>query len=296
MAESFSSVRPEAVRLGMRPGLVPVTLQVYRNTDTRPSPCVGDALPTEGGPSSVAFRRRCGWFSVYSARALTPGMRGSAHSARTIPSNCRNGRTDTTVSCTPAWSGMKRAWPIVVLIATLAVAGLCDVSRATARPETPRADHVTIVLAPYLTWADVTATTTPNLWRMAEQGAVGAVNSRARFAGFGGARIADRSRARAVSWGVGPARLLGVGCVQRDRDGGGFPDCRGGIPSRLRRRNGRGAPDVSGAARHAANSTTPTRPASVLGSLGQAVRDANGLTAAVGNSDSGLAEQARRAH
>ncbi len=184
---------------------------------------------------------------------------------------------------------MKRAWPILVLIATLAVAGLCDVSRATARPETPRADHVTIVLAPYLTWADVTATTTPNLWRMAEQGAVGVVNSRARFRdsvepaspieaalglSAGAGAQPDFSALAAYNATETVAGSQTAEEVYRHVFGGGMDGAHLtylGLPA-TQELNDTYAPGV------------------VLGSLGQAVRDANGLTAAVGNSDSGLAD------
>ena len=182
---------------------------------------------------------------------------------------------------------MKRAWPIVVLAAMLVVAGLSDARAATAKSSTPSARRVTIVLAPYLTWDDVTATSTPNLWRLAEKGAVGAINSRSRVREPGqpaspiegalglsagavaqpeflamaaynatetveGSQTAEMVYRRVFGTGMGGARLtyLGLPATQQSNDAK--------------------APGV------------------VIGSLGQAVRDANGLTAAVGNSDSGV--------
>lgn len=42
------------------------------------------------------------------------------------------------------------------------------------------AERVVIVLAPYLTWDDVTPTSTPTIWSLAQRGAVGDINARSR--------------------------------------------------------------------------------------------------------------------
>jgi hypothetical protein len=184
---------------------------------------------------------------------------------------------------------MKRAWPIAVLIATLAVAGLCDASAAVASASTPQAQHVTIILAPYLTWDDVSAASTPNLWRMAEKGSIGAVNARSR----------TRESGQPASPIEGALWLSAGAWVQPDFSAMAAYNARETVVASqtaeivYRRIFGRGM-DGAQMAYLGLPSTQQLNDAKsldvVLGSLGQAVRDANGLTAAVGNSDAGLAE------
>ncbi len=193
---------------------------------------------------------------------------------------------------------MTRAWPIVALIATLAVAGLVDAPRAVASTSTPSAQHVTIVLAPYLTWADVTATSTPNLWRLAEKGAVGSVNARSRMRepgqpaspvesalGLSAGAWAQPEFSAAAAYNATEtvAGNQTAEDIYRTVFGDGMNGAQIaylGLPATQQVNDAKGA-DI------------------VVGSLGQAVRDANGLTAAVGNSDSwtgaGQAKPARPA-
>ena len=184
---------------------------------------------------------------------------------------------------------MKRAWPIAVLVAMLAVAGLSDASPAfaSASPVAPRVEHVTIVLAPYLTWSDVTPTSTPNLWRMAEKGAIGAVNSRSRVRepGQPASPVEGALGLSAGAWAQPDFLAMAAynatetveasetaQAVYRRVFGAGMDGAQIGylgLPATQQLQGG----SSSGA---------------VLGSLGQAVLDANGLTAAVGNSDAGV--------
>jgi len=188
---------------------------------------------------------------------------------------------------------MKRAWPIAALVAMVAVAALGHTPRAAAAPATPAAGRVTIVLAPYLTWTDVTATSTPILWRMAEKGAVGAVNARSRLREPGGpaSPIESALMLSAGAWvRPEPSAMAAFNAtepvsgsqtcesVYAQVFGGGMGASRIaylGQPAQARPRG-----DVTGS--------------DDVGSLGQAVRDAGGLTAAVGNSDTGTDAGAAR--
>jgi hypothetical protein len=73
-------------------------------------------------------------------------------------------------------SRMRRLLATAAFVAALAAAWL-PTPFANAQPQTPR---VVVVLAPYLTWEDVTPTSTPTLWTMAHEGAVGDINARSR--------------------------------------------------------------------------------------------------------------------
>ncbi len=71
---------------------------------------------------------------------------------------------------------MRRLLATATLIAAIAAAWL-PVTHALAQPTSKR---VVIVLAPYLNWEDVTPTSTPTIWALADSGAIGAINSRSR--------------------------------------------------------------------------------------------------------------------
>ena len=175
---------------------------------------------------------------------------------------------------------MKRAWPIVVLIAGLVSAWLVGGQCAFAAAQTPTAEHVTIVLAPYLQFSDVTPQATPNLWRLAQNGAVGAVNarSRTREEGEPASPIESALVLTSGAWaqpdfsamaafnatesvvGTETASAVYERVFGHTMDGAQIGYL--GLPATQRLNDS----NTSGA---------------VLGTLGQAVRDANGLTAAV---------------
>jgi len=77
---------------------------------------------------------------------------------------------------------MKRAWPIIATIAALTAACLASApaKAQSASPTQPPIHQVTLVLAPYLTWGDISPTSTPTLWRLAQTGALASVNARSR--------------------------------------------------------------------------------------------------------------------
>ncbi|TLM97521.1 MAG: hypothetical protein FDZ75_04335, partial [Actinobacteria bacterium] len=100
---------------------------------------------------------------------------------------------------------MRRRIATALLLATCVV-GLLP-TPLSAKPA-PQVRRVVIVLAPYLTWEDVNATSTPTIWSLAEKGAVGNVNarSRAREAGEPATPLEGALTISAGSWAV-PAPL-----------------------------------------------------------------------------------------
>ena len=187
---------------------------------------------------------------------------------------------------------MKRAWPIGATVVVLIAAWLATspairstVQAAPARASA-RVKTVTLVLAPYLTWGDISPTATPALMRLAEQGAVANINARshARQQGQPAAPIECALAISAGAWAVpqwsAPAAFdatepfpgggTGADAYRRvfGRDLGSAPIAYLGQPM-TQRANDVASLDVE------------------LGTLGQAVRDAGGLTAAIGNSDTG---------
>lgn len=180
---------------------------------------------------------------------------------------------------------MKRVRLTIVLATALVVGSLCATPAALAQGSPSQ--RVTVVLAPYLTWEDLTATSTPTLWRMASEGAMGGINARSRVRESGkppspvegalsissGAwAIPDFSAASAFNADESVEGSQTAAAVYRRVFGGSMDGARIGylgLPSAVR-----------------LNETKAT--GAVLGTLGQAVRDASGLTAAIGNSDIGV--------
>jgi hypothetical protein len=73
---------------------------------------------------------------------------------------------------------IRRIVPYLLVVLTLA-AGLAALSMRPATADTKRsADYVVMVGIPGLRWEDVTATGTPNLWRLAEHGSIGSLSVR----------------------------------------------------------------------------------------------------------------------
>jgi len=181
---------------------------------------------------------------------------------------------------------MKRAWPIAALIAMLAVAAIADAPRAMAAPATRKAQRVTIVLAPYLEWSDVTATSTPNLWGMVQSGAVGAVNARSRVKepSEPASPVEGALMLSAGAWVKPDFTAMAAFNATETAEGS---QTAAAVYAQV---FGRGMDDARLAylgqpAQVQATGATPS--GSLLGLLGQSVRDANGLTAAIGNSDVG---------
>lgn len=173
------------------------------------------------------------------------------------------------------------------LLATAAiVAALCAAVLPTPQVSAAqRPRQVVVVLAPYLTWEDVTATSTPTMWRIARDGAVGDINarSRTRQAGEPASPLEGALTISAGSWAV---RSIGAAAAflyseryEVDTAADAFRRTTGeqvgenrivflGMPA-TQRENDKRATEV------------------VLGTLGSAVREHGGTTIAIGNSDVG---------
>lgn len=181
---------------------------------------------------------------------------------------------------------MKRAVPIVLLAVVFAAAGGATIAAARASAATT-SPQVTIVLAPYLTWSEVTPETTPVLWRLAGSGAAGNVPARAHVpeaneppSPLEGALTLSAGNWATPDYGAPAAfnatETLGpvtAADAFREQTGGGMGSSAIaylGLEDTLR-------------------ANTPSAADTVLGTLGEAVRRAGGRTAAVGNSDSGEA-------
>jgi hypothetical protein len=138
-----------------------------------------------------------------------------------------------------------------LLLAVALLTPAARASAATAASVSPaRADTVVVILTPFLTWDDLSATNAPELRRLAEKGAIGNMNSLTGDSRWptvvGGALTLSASR-----WTAGPL----------------------GVPA---------TPERIGAIR-AANADSLNPPD--IGALGEALHAAGLLTAAVGNSD-----------
>jgi hypothetical protein len=137
---------------------------------------------------------------------------------------------------------------VVVASSLLAPAAASAAFQGSSRPPTSRA--IVVVLSPFLTWNDLSPARTPNLWSLAENGAVGNMNSITNDLGWptaaGGALTLSASR-----WAAGP-----IGSAAE--------------PSNL-------------AAARAANADSLAPPD--LGALGAVIRESGLKTAAVGNGD-----------
>ncbi len=178
---------------------------------------------------------------------------------------------------------MRRLLITVAVLAAIAAGCLATTSSASAAAS---GEHsVVLILAPYLDWADISATSTPAIWSLAEDGAVGAVNarSRARQSGERGSPLEGALSISAGSWAVAHSLAPAAYSVNERYEVGtaaeAFQRTTGemvgeqrvvflGMPM-TQRLNDERSYETS------------------LGTLGQAVVEAGGLTAAIGNSDVG---------
>jgi hypothetical protein len=183
---------------------------------------------------------------------------------------------------------MKRVWPIVATIAALTAACLATATTyASASDSTgPPARQVTLVLAPYLTWGDISPTSTPAIWRLAENGALAGVNARSRVRepGQGATPIEGALAISAGAWALPEWSAQPAYTATEPVAGGTAADAYQRIfgasmdPARIAylglpltaRANDKGSVDI------------------LLGTLGGTIREAGGLTAAIGNSDIGF--------
>ncbi len=183
---------------------------------------------------------------------------------------------------------MRRIPCIAAFVLALVAAPLLT---STAHAQ-PAARRVVVVLAPYLTWDDVTPTSTPTIWALAERGAIGDINarSRAREAGEPSSPLEGALTISAGAWAVPAVDAPSAFSVKERYEVGtaaeAFNRATGkevggshivflGMPM-TQRENAKRSFEV------------------VLGTLGEAIKKAGGATAAVGNSDIGYATGEQR--
>lgn len=156
---------------------------------------------------------------------------------------------------------------------------------ATVGLAQPKSRRVVIVLAPYLTWSDLTPTSTPTIWSLAEEGALGAINarSRAREPGEPSSPLEGALTISAGAWAV-PSYSAAAAFETDERYEVGT------AAEAFRRTTGEQVGDnrivflgMPVTQRKNAERSFEV----VLGTLGQSVEAAGGVTAAVGNSDVG---------
>ncbi len=178
---------------------------------------------------------------------------------------------------------MKRVLLASALVGMLTF-GLVAAPSANAETQPSR---VILILVPNLRWEDISATSTPELFGLANDGAVGDINSRSRTReeGITESPLEGALSISAGSWAA-PAPLAPAAYVLTEGYEGGT------AAEGYRRIMGRG----SGYSKIAFLGLPMTQrfndELSVgvrLGTLGQAIVEAGGSTAAVGNSDAGVA-------
>lgn len=177
---------------------------------------------------------------------------------------------------------MKRRLALIALIvATASLAWF--VSSSSAVPAA--SERVVIVLAPYLSWSDIDAHSTPTLWRLAENGAVGDVNARSR-AREGDEPPSPLEGALGISSGAWAVPDFDAPAAYNIEE----PYEVGTAAEAFRRMTGEqvGQNRIVFLGYPMTQRTNAERgPEAVLGTLGQAVEANGGMTAAVGNSDVG---------
>lgn len=186
---------------------------------------------------------------------------------------------------------MRRAYGIAALLAAIAAVWVSLPQQAPAVSVAP-SRHAVLVIAPYLTWSDITPTSTPTLWRLASEGAVGDVNARSRVREQreaaspieGALSISTGSWAvqvqdAAAAYGVHERYEIGTAAeAYRRATGGQVGDNKMvflGLPM-TERLNAERSYEI------------------VLGTLGQSIESAGGVTAAIGNSDVGYTSGEQR--
>lgn len=179
---------------------------------------------------------------------------------------------------------MKRVLTMMLVAAAFALACSATVGTAHAASSSS-APRVTIVIATGLSWADITPTATPTLWRLAETGAAGNVNARLRKREEGeSASPSALEGALDISAGNWATPDFDAGAAYNATESVGVISAG----EMFRRLTGQSVASstigFTGMPMTLAANTDPEAVV-VVGTLGQAVRNAGGLTGAIGNSD-----------
>lgn len=191
-------------------------------------------------------------------------------------------------------AAMKRLtiFAIVAVLVLGLVAPLSASALVQGRQAAPRASRVVLILAPYVLWEDISEENTPSLWAAVQDGAIGGVNSRSRTKEEdGGPSVLEgaltiSSGAWALPDNAGYAAYDVRERFEYDSAGEAFERLTGTAVGEYQSVY-LGAPSTE--LMNAANSYEIE-----LGSLGQAIEDAGGTTAALGNSDLGYSTNVSR--
>ncbi|MBI5230989.1 MAG: hypothetical protein HY876_02365 [Coriobacteriales bacterium] len=192
-----------------------------------------------------------------------------------------------------------------VLLAALMVVTLCAWPGAATAAQAPSQDspkvrEITVVLAPYVTWDDITPKNTPTLWKLASSGAIANVNARSRAASVG-LRPSPLDGPLTLSAGLwstpAPAALPAVAATEAVGTETGEEAYQAVFGTPWPQRPAAGLPKASMAylglpATERFQDDRSIRAAN--GALGQAIVDAGGATAAVGNADLGVGNGVER--
>lgn len=176
---------------------------------------------------------------------------------------------------------MKR---LIIGILALAMSTVCLVP-ARAAEEAPPSRRVVVVLAPYLQWSDITAEAAPAMTKLGEAGAVGNLNTRSRGRLVSvSSPIQGALTLSAGSWAADDVRAAAAYDSSEYYEGGTAAEAF----LRVTGTDSDGAEIVYLGMPRAQRFNAQAETLAVkLGALGQAVVDAGGATAAIGNSDSG---------
>ena len=190
---------------------------------------------------------------------------------------------------------MKRLATLAALAATTLVLVLPLTASGAVSGRTPAApaSRVVLILAPYVVWDDITAETTPAIWGAVERDAVGNLNSRSRTKEEGGGPsvVEGALTISSGAWTLPDSEAYaGYDVHERfefDSAGEAFERLTG-VPA------GKNAIVYLGGPSTSLKNESDNAYDVVLGSLGQAVIDAGGATAAIGNSDLGYSSNVSR--
>ncbi len=176
---------------------------------------------------------------------------------------------------------MRRLLLILALVAAVLPWWPSEAAHAATSP----ARRVIIVLAPYLMWDDITPTSTPTIWSLADAGALGDINarSRARVAGEPSSPLEGALTISAGAWAVPSYSAAAAYSVFERYEGGTAAEAFERTTGDLAGRN-----HVVYLGLPMSQRVNAERSFEIaLGVLGEAIEDAGGVTAAVGNSDVG---------
>lgn len=181
---------------------------------------------------------------------------------------------------------MKRC--VRICVAAVMIAALFVPAASPAFAQTTAAlesGRVVLILAPYLHWNDIAGGRAPNLMRIAEEGAVGDINVRNRnLVSEGDSPEQGALTFSAGSWAAADPLSPSAYAVEEYYEGGtsaeAFERMTGVSPE------GYGIVFLGMPRTQRLNEAYTTLEV-VVGTIGQAIEDAGGVTAAIGNSDSG---------